>query len=135
MLKETSEMERTTHPEKFCRNFTEASIVAMLAPVTVDLFFAFVSIALIGGASGKIWYYTFFLTLASFTAGLVSMYFVRRVGFCILCSVPVHILMFLLFGKASFFVLLWMFLYIFSSFLGCSVVYIILTHRRKDDKK
>lgn len=128
-------MERTTHPEKFCRNITEASIVALLAPIMVDLFFALIARGAIGGTAGSVWYYTFFLTLSAFLSSLLSMYFVRRVGFCILLSIPVHAVMFLIFGRLSFSVLLWSLLYIFSSFLGCSVVYIILTHRRKDDIK
>lgn len=74
------------------------------------------------------------LPICAFVSGFVSLIVLKKAAECFLVSLFADAVIYLIVLGFSLWVLLWNLLYVFSSFIGLAIAYIILTHKKQQNQ-
>lgn len=108
-------------------------IVKLLAAIIIFLVFGFVGLGvsrlLLSADIFRQVFRLVMLPLCAFLSGLTSMLILRHAGACLIASLFVNAVIFLIVAGFSWSVLLWNLLYILGSLIGILIAYVLLTHK------
>lgn len=95
----------------------------------VDVIVIAIALLAVGGEPGRIFLQMVLFPLAAFVSGFFALVATRHVVVCLLSSIAIHTLLYWIALGLSGGMILWILLYLLSSFVGLSIAYIVLTHR------
>ncbi len=121
----TRQNNRNRHKQKEYGNILFVSIFALI----VDVLFACIAGIAIGGKTGTVYYQMVFLPLAAFVVAFFILIRTRKMLLGMTIPLIVHLLLYWIMVGLSLSIVLWLFLYMFSSFIGLAMAYIVVTHK------